>query len=358
MAERRSTVLNRGNRRAAFTLIELLVVIAIIGMLCALLLAAVQQSRDTARRMECANHLKQIGLGLHAFHDLNKRLPAGVDSGGVCYISGPQDYSDGAMFPHNYWSWMAQILPYVEQQNLWNQADTWSHGLPISNLQWWPWGGFWLSPITPPNPAEAVVVPIYVCPADGRTLQAEYGDFFGDGQPLYIAFTSYVGVTGSDDPTFPATVSSATGLPAALNVPSTNNNGVLFFRSAVPFAEIRDGLSCTLLVGERPPSADLGWGWWFDGSGWDGSGTGDVLLGARSFQYAASLGCDPSNVGFQPGSTPESVCDQVHFWSMHAGGGNFLACDGSVHFLRYPANDVLMQLASRHGGEVASIPDF
>jgi prepilin-type N-terminal cleavage/methylation domain-containing protein/prepilin-type processing-associated H-X9-DG protein len=358
MSDQRSIGLNRGNRRAAFTLIELLVVIAIIGMLCALLLGAVQQSRDTARRLECSNHLKQIGLAFHHFHDLNKKLPAGVDSDGVSYISSPNDYKTGAAFPHNYWSWMAQILPYVEQNTMWNQADNWSRGGQLADLQWWPYGGFWFTPPTPPNPTGGEVVSIYTCPGDGRTLQADYADFFGTGDPISIAFGSYVGVTGSDDPAFGATVGPQTGLPPALNVGSTNNNGVLFFRSAVPFAEIRDGLSCTLIVGERPPSADLSYGWWFAGGGWDGSGTGDVLLGARSYQYAASLGCAASNVGFQPGSTPESVCDQVHFWSMHAGGANFLACDGSVHFLRYPANDVLMQLATRHGGEVAPIPDF
>jgi prepilin-type processing-associated H-X9-DG protein len=107
------------------------------------------------------------------------------------------------------------------------------------------------------------------------------------------------------------------------------------------------------MVGERPPSQDLYYGWWFAGAGWDGSGVGDVLLGARSYGYAASLGCSANMVGFQPGNI-NNPCDQVHWWSNHTNGGNFLYGDGSVHFLTYTANTVLPQLCSRNGGEVVN----
>jgi prepilin-type N-terminal cleavage/methylation domain-containing protein len=306
--------MHRSRPRNGFTLVELLVVIAIIGVLIALLLPAVQKVRDAALRTQCVNNMKNIGLALHIFHDANKKLPAGNDSGGVVYINGPADYPYGAAFPHNYWSWMAQILPYIEQKNLYNQADTWSKSGNLADLRWWPGGGFWLTPPTPPNSAQGNAMSIYSCPADGRTLQPKTWDAFGTGVPMTIAFTAYVGVTGANDPIFGANVSPLPGLPAELNTPAPPCDGVLFFRSRVRFGDIRDGLSNTLIVGERPPSADLYYGWWFAGSGWDGSGTGDVVLGARSFAYADSLGCTPNSsyVGLRPGWVTDP-CDQVHF---------------------------------------------
>jgi prepilin-type N-terminal cleavage/methylation domain-containing protein/prepilin-type processing-associated H-X9-DG protein len=353
--------MKRYRARTGFTLIELLVVIAIIGVLIALLLPAVQKVRNAAGRITCANNLKQIGLALQMYHDANGPLPAGVASGGVTYIATPADYPYGAAFPHNCWSWMAQILPYVEQENLYRQADAWSSGGALAQLQWWPWGGFWLTPPTPPNPALGTEVRTWSCPADSRTLQATYESLYGSDAPTPICFTSYLGVTGANDPPFGAASSSNPGLPPALNTAPVDADGVLFFRSQVRIMQITDGTSNTLLVGERPPAANLSYGWWFAGGGWDGSGTGDVVLGARSNAYAASITDSNGNslncnkVGLQPG-TVNNLCDQAHFWSMHPGGANFLFCDGSVHFLSYSANSVLPQLATRAGGEV--IPDY
>src|SRR5262245_17493413 len=287
-------------RNRGFTLIELLVVIAIIAILIGLLLPAVQKIREAASRMKCSNNLKQLGLALHNYHDTYGKLPPALVNDGTEYP--PTGY-------HAYWSWMALAMEFYEQSNLYRQADTWAHGTTYP-YQWWPWGGFWLSPPSPPNPALSVLLPVFQCPADNRVFQTI------DGGGMMVALTSYLGVGGirSDY--------------------ATDKSGIFLANRRVKFADILDGLSNTLMVGERPPSVDLYYGWWFAGAGYDGNGTGDVTLGSADVGYAAAMGCPASKVGFQQGNINDP-CDQVHFWSLHTGGANFLRADGSARFLTY-----------------------
>jgi prepilin-type N-terminal cleavage/methylation domain-containing protein/prepilin-type processing-associated H-X9-DG protein len=302
--------------RPGFTLVEVLVVIAIIGVLAGLLLPAVQHARDAAARIECGNNLRQIGLALHNYHDARGTLPAGLLMAA----------------PYSYWGWMAQLLPFVEQQNLWDLAYDWAVKTE-HQYEPWPWGDFWADPPTPANPALGIPVKTYQCPADIRTTVVDRLDLSGHGDFQPVAFSAFLGIAGTDG--------DADG----------PQNGIFIVHFPVRFADITDGLSNTLMVGERPPSADLEHGWWFAGSGWDGSGDGDVLLGARDVEYAADLKCAASKVGFQPGQV-NNPCDQVHFWSLHAGGANFLRADGSVRFYDYGMNSVLPALCTRNGGEV------
>jgi type II secretory pathway pseudopilin PulG len=306
------------------------VVIAIIAILIGLLLPAVQKVRDAAARTQCQNNLKQIGLALHNYHGTYGTFPAGI----------------AYAYPYYYWSWMAQMMPFYEQDNLWKQADAWARsgnpkGYPYT---WWPWGDFWDSPQTPANPALGVTLKSLICPSDTREGTLLSGTGAGIYSGSSVAFTGYLGNAGSG------------GSPGGNAGPF---NGVLDFNGGTrkamqfKFGDITDGTSNTLMVGERPPSQDLQYGWWFAGAGWDGSGVGDVLMEARALGYADSLGCPRSLVGFRAGIV-SNPCDQVHYWSLHTAGGNFLRADGSVKFYTYQMDSILPQLSTKDGGEVVS----
>jgi prepilin-type N-terminal cleavage/methylation domain-containing protein/prepilin-type processing-associated H-X9-DG protein len=314
--------MNRLARRSGFTLIELLVVIAIIGILIALLLPAVQKVREAALRTRCQNSLKQLGLALHSYHDVYGSLPPAAST-----KVPPLEY-------RFWWSWMARLMPFYEQDNLFKDADAFAQK---HNDPWGP----------PSNPALAFPNYVVQCPADSRVLVAEY--VYENPQSkkhLTVALTSFLGVTGI-----------TTVLPGK----AAAGEGLFFMESHVRFAEISDGLSNTLMVGERPPSEDMIFGWWFAGEGQGyATGSGDVVLGVNDPNV--TYGECPRGEGglpyyyFSPGSL-NNLCDQFHFWSLHAGGANFLFADASVHFLSYSVGDGLMQaMATRDGGEVVQLP--
>jgi prepilin-type N-terminal cleavage/methylation domain-containing protein len=315
----------RPRRRAAFTLIELLVVIAIIAVLIGLLLPAVQKVRESASRTRCQNNLHQIALAVHKYADDNGTFPPGVNYNGPYYY---------------YWSWLAMIMPDVEQENLYNAALAWETPPSGTTFNYWPWGGFWLSPSTPANPALGKVVKTYFCPSDSREYNTLPGSQWGGNGD--VAFTGYLGV------------SSSTSADTVAN----NLNGVFVPQQQggktgkrVRITDITDGTSNTLMVGERPPSADLYYGWWFAGAGWDGSGTGDVILGFQETYYAQyGIGCSSKYLAYQAGNL-EDPCHQVHFWSLHTGGSNWAMSDASVRFIPYSANAIMPILASYNGSE-------
>lgn len=310
----------RKHHRFAFTLIELLVVIAIIAVLIGLLLPAVQRVREAAARTQCQNNLKQMGLALHSYHDANGAFPAGITE----RPGYPRD-------PRQWLSWMARILPYIEQDNLHrNMEDAYaSQGTYPDPFQ------------NPPHLSLSFVVPIYRCPMDERQYQAAYAIGYT------VAFTGYLGNSGTD---------------------LRSNDGVLYWNSKIRMVNIRDGTSNTLLVGERPPSWDLVFGWWYCGAGqWDFSyplvhntGSLDVVLGSaeinlRSVGIPQMDACPVGPHVYKRGTIMEP-CDQFHWWSLHPAGSNFLMSDGSVRVIPYSASNIIALLATRSGGEHVELP--
>jgi prepilin-type processing-associated H-X9-DG protein len=165
---------------------------------------------------------------------------------------------------------------------------------------------------------------------DGRTVRAQ----MAPKDQFPVAFTCYLGVEGKD---------------------VYSQDGVFFKDSNIRMADISDGTSQTLLAGERPPSADFQYGWWYAGIGQKFTDSADMILGVeeQNIMPVTAGSCPPGTYAFEPG-TIGNQCDMFHFWSLHSGGAHFLFADGSVHFLTYSVAPLLPALASRAGGESVS----
>jgi prepilin-type N-terminal cleavage/methylation domain-containing protein/prepilin-type processing-associated H-X9-DG protein len=340
--------MSRSHRRSGFTLIELLVVIAIIAILIGLLVPAVQKVREAAARTQCVNNLKQIGLALHNYHDTFKHFPSSFD----LYNTPPSTTTYAAWSTNQpgsgknqpYLSWMGKILAFVEQNPLGSTVPT--EYARESN----PWGNF--AGTSLPHLGLGTGQSLYTCPSEQRGIitQSFVGFLYDPTRTDTIAFTCYLGNHGTRG----GGVNSESG---------DSKDGIMYQGSKVKMTAITDGTSNTFMVGERPPSKDLYFGWWYAGWGYDGCGTGDVVMGARESIYITASASDPvlncatGYMNFQPGNATDP-CHQVHWWSWHSGGSNFCFADGSVHFLSYSADSVLPAMVTRSGGEVFTMPDL
>src|SRR5438309_6631126 len=219
----------RSSRRRSFTLIGLLVVIAIIAVLAGLLHPAVQKVREAANRMSCTNNLKQIGLALHSYHDAFKRFPPGYIDGNTDRASTPdKDVGPG-------WGWAAFLLPYVEQGNAYNQIN-FKVGVGIGS-----------------NTAiSQQPLSVFQCPSDGLQDAFLVYDSSFTTPIATVAHGNYVGCNGWEECFWN---SGGAGDPAGNDGLSGSygqaGNGLFYRNSRYKMANITDGLSNTIVVGER-----------------------------------------------------------------------------------------------------------
>jgi prepilin-type processing-associated H-X9-DG protein len=205
-------------------------------------------------------------------------------------------------------NWSVRLLPYVEQDAAWNEvvADYQRDRDPFT--------------ASPPHTNKARVFKTFSCPADWRTSTAWTVTNFGTSR---VSLLSYLGNSGTGTGT-------------------------------------KDGvISNTLLFLERPPSADLWYGWFYDGVGQDGHGALDSVIGARERNVLTPpryRSCGNGPFPFQ-NARIDDICSLLHSWSLHTGGANVAFADGSVRFLSYSADSILPALSSRAGGETVSLPN-
>jgi prepilin-type N-terminal cleavage/methylation domain-containing protein len=294
----------RLRRRSGFTLIELLVVIAIIAILIALLLPAVQQAREAARRTQCRNNLKQIGLALHNYEDTHRIFPPGqrwlAFGGGTTNPIGRTG-----------WGWSAFILPFMDQAPLYNRID-WNRSLSNSGDT---------SPAQLQNMEVArTSLPAFLCPSDialphqNRTGAPNIGAIQNPGQ----ATTSYC-----------ASVGGYAGFRVGGNM--NRSNGVFNRESRTKIADVTDGMSNTIFIGEVSWGANVGTGHSQAQRLHGGVAPATGVAGATNgLMRTAEFKMNPPPSACPTGNTV--LCVQS-FHSYHEGGAFFLFGDGSVKFL-------------------------
>ncbi|HET6426281.1 MAG TPA: DUF1559 domain-containing protein [Planctomycetaceae bacterium] len=280
------------HHRRAFTLIELLVVIVLIAILIALLLPAVQQAREAARRVQCKNHLKQIGLALHNYHDTHNVFPPG-DA-----LSSRDPVDESA------WAWSVMILPQMDQAPLYQQLAPNSPDSFAAALA---------------NPVKLALLrtslPLFLCPSDASSGTINTERLLDPaGVNVSIGRSNYLASQGVDR-----------GYPG---------DGLFTHNSRRGLRDITDGASATFLAGERASGDVAGtgpgrasvWGGVTDkGSLCTAADDGPfVIMGNAAHQMQ-------SGTFLEPGITLN--CPMVTFSSRHVGGAHFLFCDGSVRFI-------------------------
>jgi prepilin-type N-terminal cleavage/methylation domain-containing protein/prepilin-type processing-associated H-X9-DG protein len=365
-------IVSKFRPRHAFTLIELLVVIAIIAILIGLLLPAVQKVRESAARTTCQNNLKQIGLALHNYDGANGTFPAAYR------LLPTPDPDPNAQFagPKKGLSMLATLLPYIEQNNLFQQLNFNLSEFDTLNI---PPSG----PHSGVNLAYAQVVKIYLCPSDPtqptldyyNTCWGPYGNgggatcFPGGGTGSNLvpppgqfwARTDYFPVAGIQNALINA-LGLSSNYPAGTQMAGTINDPLLPGGGPVRVVAITDGTSNTMVISECG-GKPVGYNHMrqiykseVDGLPVDGSiepvSSGGGAWGDM-FSYSALAGAQCNNSGWRLGPCMINYTSNNEIYAWHTGGANALFADGSVHFLTEAISaQVVVALVTRNGGEV------
>lgn len=304
------TLFVRHYLRRAFTLVELLVVLAIVGLLVALLLPAVQMARESARKSQCGNNLKQIGLALHGHLDQHKRLPAGYTSG---ELPDGDDAGPG-------WSWAARLMPFIEQQALHDQIV---FEAPVESVLM--------------EDVRLASVESFVCPSDGLFVPiVDIPEKLTHRVICPMAGASYVGSAGT--------------VRVTCKVCRDRFDGVFGRNRPIGLREITDGLSKTIAVGERS-------GFWSNPALWGVVPKSIILDHQQEGKYAAGPGYVLGTTfkdGFNIESIPLDINEELTFaesyGSQHPGGSHFTFCDGGVRFVWKDTEAGIMNTISTRGG--------
>jgi prepilin-type N-terminal cleavage/methylation domain-containing protein/prepilin-type processing-associated H-X9-DG protein len=338
--------------RKGFTLVELLVVIAIIGILVGLLLPAVQAAREAARRMQCSNNLKQLGLALHNYESAFKRIPVAI------WSENPLRNTNGTSnrFDDDGYGWLTSILPYVEQNALYNQLSSYSGGAtppPLGTAgaleKYWVAGG---SPATGrPIPGGETIISTYRCPSSA--LPAIVPQTYMVPGAMAAATLNEVWAIGY----------ATTDYKTCAHGQTNDIDGMMgklweYPNGGVKFAEVTDGLSNTAMACESS---------YITGSTstrWGGSATpaapGNVQdwpiwLGAPGSDETTRTNgrfSAPINASTSPQQMFLAIDDDSAF-SYHTGGAQFVFADGSVTFLSQNIeNNTYQAMYTRNGGEI------
>jgi prepilin-type N-terminal cleavage/methylation domain-containing protein/prepilin-type processing-associated H-X9-DG protein len=300
--------------RTAMTLVELLVVLVIVAILLGLLVPAVQRARESANRARCTDNLHQIGLACHAYHDAEGSFPPGYTA---WRCADPLVTRPG-------WGWAAHLLPFLEQ-------------VPLQQTI------IFARPIEHPVNADAcrTGVALLLCPSD-PDVPATFPITDASGQRLTEAAPiGYAACYGSGE----------------LDEVPGPKEGVFYRNSRIRLADITDGSSTTLLIGDRAWSHAM--------APWAGAVNRGLVRGgprnpwrdsSEAVYPAPNFACVQANALNNRGD-PDGSLDE--FYSEHPGGVNLLFADGAVHFLHEQINRaVLLALGTRAGGEVVSEQDY